>query len=347
MRVLHLVGSPTSEFFADLSRLYARDCLNAVAGRNGYEHLIAYVTPDGTWRFPTSLDDLDAAPVMDLPGAIGHLVALAPDVAVPQMFCLPGMTTYRALLEVLDIPYAGNRPHVMAAGAYKPHASAIVAGAGVGVPASQVLRCGDEPSLALPVVVKPADADNSVGVTLVRDGARLDGALEVAFAHSSEVLVERYVELGREVRCGVLERDGWLVVLPLEEYAVDPDRKPVRDAADKLARRPDGELALVAKDAAHAWIVDPADPVCRAVGEAALAAYRALGCRHYGLFDFRVDPDGRPWFLEAGLYCSFARQSVLAVMAAAAGIEVGDLFDSAVRQALGEREGSRHEHRNR
>ena len=75
----------------------------------------------------------------------------------------------------------------------------------------------------------------------------------------------------------------------------------------------------MAKDRAHAWIVDPSDPVTARVWAAARQCHEALGCRHYGLFDFRVDPDGQPWFLEAGLYCSFARQSVIAVMAAAAG----------------------------
>ena len=46
-RVLHLVGSPTSEFFADLSRLYAAGCLAAVADPERWEPLIAYVSPDG------------------------------------------------------------------------------------------------------------------------------------------------------------------------------------------------------------------------------------------------------------------------------------------------------------
>ena len=44
------------------------------------------------------------------------------------------------------------------------------------------------------------------------------------------------VELGREVRCGVVETADGLLCLPLEEYAVDAATKPVRDHADKLAR---------------------------------------------------------------------------------------------------------------
>lgn len=90
----------------------------------------------------------------------------------------------------------------------------------------------------------------------------------------------------------------------------------------------------MAKDAEHAWIVAPSDPVTDRVWEAAKRCHVAMGCRDYSLFDFRVDPHGTPWFLEAGLYCSFAEQSVVAVMARAAGISVNDLFATAVRQCL-------------
>ena len=52
----------------------------------------------------------------------------------------------------------------------------------------------------------------------------------------------------------------------------------------------------------------------------------------YRNFDFRIDPSGEPWFLEAGPYCSYARTSVIAVMAAAAGIAVTDLFAAGVSE---------------
>ena len=71
------------------------------------------------------------------------------------------------------------------------------------------------------------------------------------------------------------------------------------------------------------------------VWEAARRCHLALGCRDYSLFDFRIDPDGQPWFLEAGLYCSFARKSVISVMAAAAGMPVSELFQLAIRESTG------------
>jgi D-alanine-D-alanine ligase len=335
VRVLHLAGSAVSDFLADLSRLYAQDCLEATADPARYEFHVAYVTPDGRWRFPSGLSRtaIAAAAPVPLADAVRHLTALAPDVMVPQMFCLPGMTSYRALFDVLGIPYVGSPANVMALGAYKAQAKAVVAAAGVRVPPGEVLRKGTWPSLAPPAVVKPADGDNSLGVTLVRDRAGYESALDAAFAHSGEVLVESYVELGREVRCGIVVRGGELVCLPLEEYNVNRETRPIRKYADKISRDSGGDLNLVAKDTSRAWIVDPGDPVTERVWAAARRCHTALGCRDYSLFDFRIDPGGQPWFLEAGLYCSFARKSVISVMAAAAGIPLPDLFQLALQES--------------
>lgn len=339
-RYLHLTGSAVDPLLDDVSRLYASGCLAALSASGtgtDDEHVLAHVSPGGAWRFPDSLDQqaVAAAAPMPLAAAVQRLQQVTPDVALPQMFCRPGMTSYRSLLDLLEIPYVGNRAEVMALGADKPHASAVVRAAGVPVPEQQVVvAVGEVLRLDLPVVVKPADADNSLGVTLVRDGEAFATAVAAALEHSDRAVVERYVPLGREVRCGVVEVDGELVPLPLEEYAVDTEAKPVRDHADKLARDESGALGLVAKDAAHAWIVPTDDPVTPVVHAAALAAYRALGCRHHGLFDLRVDPSGTPYFLEASLYCSFAPTSVVVVMAEAAGIPLRRLLDLSVRSTL-------------
>ncbi len=337
LRVLHLVGSPTSAFFDDLSRLYAADCLASIEDVELYEPVIAHVSPDGSWRFPVSLDRLAEAEPLSIGAGIARLTALDVDVALPQMFCIPGMTHYRSLLDTLGISFVGNTPDLMALGAHKARARAVVAAAGVRVPAGEVLSPGEQPTLSPPVVVKPVDGDNSVGVTLVRTADSFASALAAAWAESGQALVEDFVPLGREVRCGIVVREGELVPLPLEEYGLDPESKPIRDAADKIRRSDDGTLGLMAKNTPTVWIVDPADPVTTAVWEAARAAHGALGCRDYSLFDFRVDPDGVPWFLEAGLYNSFARQSVIPTMARAAGIELPELFATSVVAALARR----------
>ncbi|ANW67920.1 D-alanine--D-alanine ligase [Mycobacterium sp. djl-10] len=326
--MLHLIGSPVDEFHAELSRLYARGCLQALEDPHRYEMHLAHVEPGGTWRFPRALSPaaLSSAIPMSLSHAVAHIEQLEVDVVVPQMFCHPGMTAYRGLFDVLGIPYVGNTATVMGIAADKAKTRAIVAAAGVAVPAARVVRDHRPVDIPFPVVVKPVTTDNSVGVTLVRNRRQYSGAVDAALCHGDTALVEQYVELGREVRCGVVARDGSLIGLPLEEYAVDAVTKPIRDGADKLGRSADGQLYLVAKDRAHAWLVPEDDPLTDRVWAAARAAHQALSCRHYSLFDFRIDPHGNPWFLEAGLYCSFAPNSVIAVMAAGAGTGVGELF---------------------
>jgi D-alanine-D-alanine ligase len=336
LNILHLVGSAENEFYCDLSRLYAKDCIIATANPSRYRFFIAYITPDRLWRFPSSLkkEDIDATKPLSVSEAIQFITTQNIDLVLPQMFCLPGMTYYRALFDLLNIPYVGNKADLMALTAHKAIAKAIVSAAGVKVPYGELLRQGDTPNLRPPVVIKPANSDNSLGVTLVQNIADYDQALKTAFEYSDEVLIEEYIELGREVRCGIIVSNGELIGLPLEEYLVNSQDHPIRNYGDKLKKTDAGELSLSAKDNIKAWIVDPKDPATKTVQEVAKQCHQALGCRHYSLFDFRIDPHGQPWFLEAGLYCSFSPKSVIVSMAKASGISLDELFMTVIKETF-------------
>jgi D-alanine-D-alanine ligase len=337
LRILQLVGSAHNDFYCDLSRLYAQDSLAAMAERSQYDFQIAYITPDRQWRFPRSLSPKDIADTkaMSVSDAIKFITAQNIDLVLPQMFCIPGMTHYRALFDLLKIPYIGNTPDIMAIAAHKARTKAIVEAAGVKVPCGEVLHQGDIPTITPPAIVKPVSSDNSLGVVFVKDATDYDAALKEAFEYADEVIVEEFIELGREVRCGIIVKDGELVGLPLEEYLVDSHEKPIRSHADKLKQTDDGNLSFAAKDNIKSWIVDANDPITQKVQQVAKKCHQALGCRHYSLFDFRIDPKGEPWFLEAGLYCSFAPKSVISSMAKAAGIPLNELLMTAINETLG------------
>lgn len=337
LRILHLAGSAYNDFYCDLSRNYAQSCLVATANPSLYDFLIAYITPDRQWRFPSSLslEDIAVAKPMPLLDAIQFITAQNIDLMLPQMFCIPGMTHYRALFDLLKIPYIGNTPDLMAITAHKARTKAIVAAAGVKVPFGELLRQGDVPTITPPAVVKPASADNSLGVSLVKEATDYDAALKKAFEHASEVIVETFIEPGREVRCGIIVKDGELVSLPPEEYLVDPHERPIRSYTDKFKKPIEGNLGLSPKEYIAGWIVDPNDPITQKVQQEVKKCHLALGCRHYSLFDFRIDPKGEPWFLEAGLYCTFDHKSVISYTANAAGIPLNELFMTAINEALG------------
>ncbi|MHC5723196.1 MAG: D-alanine--D-alanine ligase family protein [Nostoc sp.] len=336
LRILHLAGSAYNDFYCDLSRLYAQDCLSAIADESHYNFQIAYITPDSQWRFPRSLsqEDIVLSKPISLLNAIEFITAQNIDLVLPQMFCIPGMTHYRALFDLLKIPYIGNSSDTMAIATHKARVKAIVEAAGVKVPCGELLREGDVPTIKPPAVVKPASSANSLGVSLVKEVTDYDAALKKAFEYASEVIVEAFIELGREVRCGIIVKDGELVGLPLEEYLLNPNDKPIRSYVDKLQQTEDGNLRFSAKDNIKSWIVDPNDPITEKVQQVAKKCHQALGCRHYSLFDFRIDPKGQPWFLEAGLYCSFAPTSVISCMAKAAGIPLNELLMTAINETL-------------
>jgi len=337
LRILHLVGSAYNDFYCNLSRDYAQSCLLATANPSLYEFLIAYVTPDSQWRFPSSLsqEDIAVAKPMSLLEAIQFITAQNIDLVLPQMVCIPGMTHYRALFDLLKIPYIGNTPDVMAIANHKAITKAIVAAAGVKVPFGELLREGDVPTITPPAVIKPATAADSLGVSLVKEVTDYDAALKKAFEYGDEVIVEAFIEPGREVRCGIIVKDGELIALPLEEYLVDPDDRPIRSYSDKFKKDPgDSQLRSTAKKYVAGWIVDSNDPIVQKVQQEAKKCHLALGCRNYSLFDFRIDQKGEPWFIEAGLYCLFYPKSVIVNTANAAGIPLNELFMTAINETL-------------
>ncbi len=58
-------------------------------------------------------------------------------------------------------------------------------------------------SFLLPVVVKPASAGSSVGISIVKNFNDLEAALFKAFIISENVIIEEYIK-GREATCGVV-----------------------------------------------------------------------------------------------------------------------------------------------
>ena len=117
--------------------LYARACDDCKElNRKRYLFLFAHVHLDGTWSFPTALSEeaLLAAPKMSMAAAISYLTDLKPDVMVPHMFCVEGMTRFRSMFDLLQIPYLGNRELTVWPATDKATTKQLLEPAGVRVP---------------------------------------------------------------------------------------------------------------------------------------------------------------------------------------------------------------------
>jgi D-alanine-D-alanine ligase len=327
-QVLHLVGSRSDEFYYDLSVLYARACDACPdLDRNRFDFHFAVVHMDGMWSFPTSLDEkaMTDAKRMSLPAAVMHISELSPDVMVPHMFCVEGMTRFRSLFDLLDIPFLGNHEYTVWPATDKATTKQLLDANNVQVPKGELCEKGiyERPRVVkVPLVVKPCNEDNSRGITLVKKEEDVAAAMDYAFSFDPRVVVDEYIA-GREVRAGCIEEeDGSLTVLPKIEYFLED----IRTSAHKLQTDKSGKLSSDAIKAAK----KDGDRQCPAALSPELheridamvkKAHRVLNCQHYSLYDIRIDADEQPYILEAALFCSFSPLSVIPCMAQQAGRE--------------------------
>ena len=327
LRVLHLAGSRVSNFYYNLSMVYAKEVVQPVGVKSYY----AVAHPDGFWQLGKSLEDLSEK--MSLESMVSQLPQI--DVVVPHMFCSPGMTSFRAFFEdILGLPLVGSPSHTTALASNKAQTRSIVSASGVRVAKAQQLRRGDTLTMKPPFIVKPNSEDNSLGLTLVWNEDEISEALRVGFEFDETLLVEDYIP-GRELRVAVVEREGKLCVPPMIEYSLSKEH-PIRTVRDKYDLQSDGTPSKQPDK-------PTAKPVCPAnvtpelwskIADAAKSAHIALGCRDYSLYDFRVHAEtNEAYLLEAGLFWSFGRISMISRMLQADGQNLEDVALELWREA--------------
>ena len=167
-----------------------------------------------------------------------------------------------------------------------------------------------------PCVVKPANGGSSVGVSIVRDVAHYDQAIQHAFEYEEEVLVEDYIE-GREFSVGVL--DG--VALPVIEII---PKQGFYDYANKYQPGATEEIC-------------PADLDDETTTQMQLYAERvvaALGLQTYSRMDFIVNGKGEIYCLEANTLPGMTPTSLLPQEAESIGIRYSNLCEEIIQLSM-------------
>jgi D-alanine-D-alanine ligase len=225
----------------------------------------------------------------------------------------------QGVLELAGIPYTGSGVLASALAMNKIFAKKVFAAAGLTVADYLVLSCdGNDAGAAgfpLPLVVKPSREGSSVGVSIVREAAQLAPALELAFRHDNDILLEKYIN-GREIQVGILDDRalGAIEIVPKNEF-YDYEAKYTPGMAEHILPAP-----------------LPPD-LYRAVLEAGETAHRCLGCSGYSRVDFLVTEQGEPYILEVNTLPGMTGTSLLPEIAAGAGIDFGTLVERIARGA--------------
>ena len=226
----------------------------------------------------------------------------------------------QAMLDLAGLRYTGSNHIASAAAMDKDLSKRLFRAAGVPTADWRMAPVNTDAvvqSLGLPVVVKPNKQGSTVGLTVVRDAAKLQAAIELGLRYDDEVMIEKFIP-GREFTVGIL--DG--AALPVGEIIApgevfDYQSKYQSGGAREVfpADIPAGEAAILQKHA--------------------LAAHHALKLGTYSRIDFRRDASGAFWCLEANSLPGMTGTSLLPQAARAAGISFAELLAKICAGAVG------------
>jgi D-alanine-D-alanine ligase len=225
----------------------------------------------------------------------------------------------QAVLDLAGLPYTGSNHIASATAMDKDLSKRLFRSAGVPTADWRMAPVTAEEiagALGWPVVVKPNKQGSTVGLSVVRGPEGLSAAFSLAQRHDDEVMVERFIP-GRELTVGVLEGRA----LPVGEIIAPGE------VFDYKAKYQTG-------GAREIFPADLTPDAASRIQELAVRAHAALKLGAYSRIDFRMDPEGGVWCLEANSLPGMTAASLLPQAARAAGIGFSDLVERICRAAL-------------
>jgi len=233
-----------------------------------------------------------------------------------------------SFLELMKVPYTGCNPRGLVLARGKDLSKTLVHHRRIAVPAFAVFpmhRKVKRPArLALPLIVKSLNEDGSHGISqasIVDTDEKL--AERVAFIHErieTAAIAEQFIE-GRELYVGVLGNNR-LQALPVWELKFGTMGGD-HIATEKVKHDTNYQERVGIVDGPAKGL---APDVSARIQRTAKRIYRTLGLDGYARIDFRLAPDGTPYFIEANPNPEIAKSQEFATAARHNGLDYPDLL---------------------
>lgn len=235
--------------------------------------------------------------------------------------------TLQGLCQLAGIPCVGPDMMGSAICMDKDLAHRLVEDAGIKVPASVVLQKGESKDqaagkiagLKYPVFVKPVRAGSSFGITKVNSSLYLADAIEHAFEHDREVIIEENIE-GFEVGCAIMGNKE-LIVGRVDEI----------ELADGFFDYTEKYTLKTSKIHMPARISEETE---ERIKETGMKIYRTLGLKDYSRVDMFLTPQGEIVFNEVNTIPGFTAHSRFPSMMKAKGYTFEQIVDRLIRLAM-------------
>lgn len=231
--------------------------------------------------------------------------------------------TLQGMFELAGIPVVGCNTLASALCMDKDRAHKLVSLAGVKVPSSVTFKRFEkhtamkeiEANLTYPLFVKPVRAGSSFGITKVNKQSEINTAIESAFEHDTQVIVEEAIN-GFEVGCAVLGIDE-LTVGRVDEIELSDGFFDYTEKYTLKTSKIHMPARLSQKEE-------------KRVQETAVAIYKALGCSGFARVDMFYTTSGEIVFNEVNTIPGFTSHSRYPNMMKGIGLSFGDMLDKLI-----------------
>lgn len=231
--------------------------------------------------------------------------------------------TLQGLFELAGIPVIGCNTLSSALCMDKDRAHKLVSLAGIKMPKSVTFKELDtekalqriETELKYPLFVKPVRAGSSFGITRVTDKSNLNTAIELAFNHDTEVVVEEAIN-GFEVGCAVMGIDI-LTVGRIDEIELS---NGFFDFTEKYTLKT-SRIHMPARISADCE---------KRIQETAKTIYKVLGCSGFARVDMFLTPSDEIVFNEVNTIPGFTSHSRFPNMMKGIGLSFPDMLNKLI-----------------
>ncbi|WKN42008.1 D-alanine--D-alanine ligase [Tunicatimonas pelagia] len=220
--------------------------------------------------------------------------------------------------DLLSIPYTGCNVLTSSITFNKSICKQLVRSHGITTPQSVVLRQhlpytldALVKDLHFPCFVKPNNGGSSFGASKVDQSEDLATAIDKAFEHDHEVLIEEYIQ-GRELTCGVYWTGEMARALPITEIVTN-------NAFFDFQAKYEG----ASEEITPARIDEETTERCQRLTE---RIYTLLGCRGLARLDYIVR-DGELYFIEANTTPGCSPESIIPQQIRAADLDIKKIIN--------------------
>jgi len=244
-----------------------------------------------------------------------------------------------SIFDALQIPYTGSNPFTLGLCIDKIRVKKLLSYHKIPTPEWDYVYSLDDDireDLRYPLIVKPANTDNSIGITndsVVRNKEELYRQLEKVLKDIGRpALIEEYID-GDEYDVPIIgSEDDDLRILPLARSIFDelpsnlwhiyPFEAKYTDGGDYkkiIVQRPPKNIGKKLE---------------QLLGEIALDTYNILDCHDYGRIEIRVDKNNNPYVLELNPNPSLDAEGTFSASAEVIGMDYGDFLEEIIRLAI-------------